>query len=79
MSLCSEISVKCSYKQTGQVKNVISNFNGKILDINYIDEVNIYFCVKNEFASLAVRKIEDIICNREKIKIVSENYHNMDF
>lgn len=77
--LCNEISVRCNYKQMGQVKNIISNFNGKILDIAYCDEVNIYFCVKKEFAVLAIQKIENIICSKEKIKIISENYHNMDF
>ena len=77
MQLCSDILVNCSYKQIGQISNVVSEFKGKILDIDYLGSVSIKFYIKKDLTDLIINKLENITCSKDKFKILSESYHEI--
>lgn len=78
LGVCSNIVVSCGYKDIGNILNTVSEFKGKINKIDYLDIVVIKFYVQKNYEFEIIKKLENIIRNKENIKVLSESYHEVD-
>lgn len=77
MSMCKEFFVECSYSDYGQISNIISEFGGKIRNLDYNDKVGLFFFIKDEFKDSIIKKLKNIMRGDYNLKLISESYQNI--
>ncbi len=77
LTIVNEFLVECSYSQYSKVLNMISEFKGKVVKLDYIQNVVIRFYIKKEFTKEIFKKLESIMCGSEGITLLPEKYESI--
>lgn len=77
LNLCNLISVTCDYKNYKIISNTISNFNTKIINTNFENNININFYVLYNQTENIMNQINNILKNNINTKIISSNYQDV--
>jgi len=76
-TVVSEFSLECSYSQYSKVLNIISEFQGRVIKLDYTQNVVLRFYVKKEFAKVVFKRLESIMCSSRGIVILPEKYESI--
>lgn len=76
MCRCVPVNVTVDYNIYGKIGNVISEFEAKILDTDFAENVTVKLIVKKNFAEKFIGKITDITNGAAEFEQLAECYEN---
>lgn len=67
-------NISCGYSEFGDIKKLISDMKGRIINSEYLQVVNVEFCLPGESSDLFETKLEEKFNSRISAKKIGEKY-----